>query len=359
MIIDKELIISIGSSNNKYYTNLGYICKNGDKLKIDSQHLQNGCNIRIDVKCDICGKENNIIAFKYFKNINRSKLNIYTCIICSDIKRKITNNINYGVNNVSQSNIIKDKKIKTTLENWKVENPSQSIEIKEKKTKTMLKNYGVEYVFQSETLRNNIKKTCLEKYNDENYNNRTDSVQTCLKKYGCENISQNEDIKQIKIKTCLKNWGVENQLQNEIIKENIKKTNLKKYGCEYAIQNNEIFTKASITAYRFHKYEDSDLYYQGTYELDFLKKYYNKIKITKFKNKILYNMFGKNKYYHPDFYLPNFNLIVEIKSDYTYKKELEKNLVKQKSCIEQGYKFIFIINKNYDFFDKSFLYNVT
>ena len=30
------------------------------------------------------------------------------------------------------------------------------------------------------------------------------------------------------------------------------------------------------------------------------------------------------------------------------KKYLEKNLIKQKSCLEQGHDFIFIINKNYD-----------
>ena len=56
------------------------------------------------------------------------------------------------------------------------------------------------------------------------------------------------------------------------------------------------------------------------------------------------------KVYYPDYYLPEYNLIVEIKSDYTYKKELDKNICKRKSCVEQGYNFIFIINKNYDEF---------
>ena len=31
--------------------------------------------------------------------------------------------------------------------------------------------------------------------------------------------------------------------------------------------------------------------------------------------------------------------------------KLEKNLAKQKACIDQGYNFIFIINKNYNEFD--------
>ena len=52
------------------------------------------------------------------------------------------------------------------------------------------------------------------------------------------------------------------------------------------------------------------------------------------------------------FYLTDYNLIVEIKSSYTYECELEQNLLKQKACLEQGYDFIFIINKNYDEFNE-------
>jgi len=61
---------------------------------------------------------------------------------------------------------------------------------------------------------------------------------------------------------------------------------------------------------------------------------------------------NKNKYYHPDFYYKHLNLIIEIKSNYTYNKELNKNLSKRKSCIEKGYKFIFIIDKKYNEFEK-------
>ena len=43
---------------------------------------------------------------------------------------------------------------------------------------------------------------------------------------------------------------------------------------------------------------------------------------------------------------------MEIKSSYWYEKDLDKNLDKQKSCLEQGYNFIFIINKNYEEFEK-------
>jgi hypothetical protein len=304
--------------------------------------------------------------------MNINNMNIYTCKTCSNIKRKITNNKKYGVDNISQSDIIKNKKMKTTLKNWGVENPSQSTYVKNKKSETMLENYGVEYVFQSDELRNNMKKTCLKKYGNENYNNRNDSIRTCLNKYGVKNISQSNDIKRKKYDTSLKNYGVEHPAILDEMKNKVRKTNLerygveyytkteefenkrkltclKKYGVEYPLQNPEIFIKNKMSAAKFLKYKNTDIFYQGTYELDFLDKYYGVLNITKLSNYILYD---KNKYYHPDFYLSDFNLIVEIKSEYTYNKELDKNLKKQKACLDMNYNFIFIINKNYNEFDQ-------
>lgn len=56
--------------------------------------------------------------------------------------------------------------------------------------------------------------------------------------------------------------------------------------------------------------------------------------------------------YFPDFYLPDFNLIVEIKSDYTYNIDLDKNKAKESFCKNMGYNFIFIIDKDYKIFDR-------
>jgi len=96
--------------------------------------------------------------------------------------------------------------------------------------------------------------------------------------------------------------------------------------------------------------EKQSLYYQGSYEKDFLDKYYDLFEITKI-DFINYTFYGDRVYY-PDFYLPKYNLIIEIKSSYTYEKFLEKNNSKQKACLELGYNHIFIIDKNYDDFDK-------
>jgi hypothetical protein len=61
-------------------------------------------------------------------------------------------------------------------------------------------------------------------------------------------------------------------------------------------------------------------------------------------------MFGKNKIYFPDFYIPKLNLIVEIKSSYFYNLEEEINLTKKSYSELNNYNFIFIIDKDYSNF---------
>jgi len=106
----------------------------------------------------------------------------------------------------------------------------------------------------------------------------------------------------------------------------------------------EIFNKVQKSAYKLKKYKN--YLYRGTYELDFLIKFSENYKIENAKS-IDYAFDGKNKKYHPDYYLPDYNLIVEIKSSYTYEREKEKNEAKKEATINNGYNFIFIINKDY------------
>lgn len=53
--------------------------------------------------------------------------------------------------------------------------------------------------------------------------------------------------------------------------------------------------------------------------------------------------YNETHFYFPDLYLPERNLIIEVKSWYTYELDLEKNLAKQKACLEQSYDFKFHI----------------
>ena len=60
------------------------------------------------------------------------------------------------------------------------------------------------------------------------------------------------------------------------------------------------------------------------------------------------NFEGNERHYYPDFYIDEFNMICEIKSDYYYKLDESRNICKKIYTEKSGYNFIFIINKNYD-----------
>lgn len=75
--------------------------------------------------------------------------------------------------------------------------------------------------------------------------------------------------------------------------------------------------------------------------------FFDKIKI---ENSLRFQYLDQNlkpHYYFSDFYLPDYNLIIEIKSDYTYTKNKEINLIKKASVLKEKYNFLFIIDCEY------------
>ena len=51
---------------------------------------------------------------------------------------------------------------------------------------------------------------------------------------------------------------------------------------------------------------------------------------------------SKHKYY-PDIYLKDRNLLIEVKSEWTFEQNKEINLLKQKAAEQHGYEFIFVL----------------
>ena len=65
--------------------------------------------------------------------------------------------------------------------------------------------------------------------------------------------------------------------------------------------------------------------------------------INKEIGKILYQYEDKERRYFPDFYIKSINTIIEVKSQWTFDKWKDKNLAKERACIEQGFNFEFVI----------------
>jgi uncharacterized C2H2 Zn-finger protein len=146
--------------------------------------------------------------------------------------------------------------------------------------------------------------------------------------------------------TCLQKYGVENAYQSKEIKEKIKQTCLKKYGVEYTHQNINILNKAFKSAKVLKQFRNTNIWYQGSYELDFLEKYYDKYPDIQRGPSIKYNFNNKNKVYHSDFLLPSLNLIIEIKSSWILNVDIEIN-EKKTATINSGFNYIMILDKNY------------
>jgi len=51
-------------------------------------------------------------------------------------------------------------------------------------------------------------------------------------------------------------------------------------------------------------------------------------------------MYDKKHRYYPDFYIPNENKIIEVKSEYTLNRELERNHIKFEATKLMGFNFV-------------------
>lgn len=368
MILTKEIEIKTTNKNIGHYIKMGYNVSSGDLIKISPEQLPISSKNIIRVECDVCHNVYDILYHSYYRNIKNGE---YHCKKCSSIRGKETSMVLYGVNHPLKNELIKNKVKNTNLLKYGTEYPSQSDEIKNKIKNTCLDKYGeTSYMktddFKKDSLKTNLNKYGV-KYAIQNRDIKEKVIKTCFNRYGVSSPLKLEDIKnkiletkklkygdenynnRIKYKkTCLEIFGFENPMLNLDIQDKLKKSMNKKYGFDFATQNEIIFKKMLKNGYKINKYED--LYYQGTYELDFLEKYYH-IGIKRCES-IKYQYENIEHIYFPDFYFEKLNLIIEIKSSKWYQEHLDKNLAKQNACREQGYNFIFIIDKNYDTFDK-------
>ena len=320
-------------------------------------------------------------------------------------KKKDTCMKNFGVEHALHSEDVKDRIKKTCLEKYGVENVFQSEEVKDRIKKTCLEKYGVKYPTQSQEVRENTKQTCLERYgvecnlqldstkeqikctNLERYGVehtlqsslvKEKSKQKCLEKYGVENPFQSDDVKERIKKTCFERYGVEYSSQSEEVKEKIKQTCLEKYGVEYSsqshesrdkvkqtclekygvenhMQNSEIAERASKSAYNLKDYtypSGKVIKCQGyePFALNILisDHFIAEEDIVTSRKEVpeIWYKYSDNKdhRYYVDIFIKSLNKFIEVKSTWTYKKnmekvELTKNTVKEKGFLYECWVF--------------------
>lgn len=328
MIITNKVTIKILKSNIEHYKSvLGNEINILDVIEISPYQLTIGSNLKIDVECEICNIIKNISYRDYMKS--KMNKNIYLCLLCSHNKTKITCLERYGVETTFKEAKTMEKIKNTNIERYGYENPAQSSIVKEKIKNTNISKYGF-----TSPLKN--KYIITKMYN------------TNFERYGSYNLFEGDSIFRAEINNKLKYI-----LKSEDVKIKKENTCLIRYGYKSPMQNSYIFKKTQNSLYGSKKYKNSDINYRSTYELDFLNICYKyNINISQLESGIEYEYENMNKIYFPDFYIEELNLIIEIKSSYTYYADLYKNIEKQKSCINKGYNYLFIVDKKYDEFLK-------
>jgi hypothetical protein len=295
-----------------------------DNISLIKSNQQIDRETRIIGKCCKCY----IIYNKSFRELIR--INQY-CIQCSKdigiIKKKETNISIFGKPHAAQNDESKQKTKATFLENHGVEHPMHLQKTKDKIKATWLENHGVEHPMHLQKTKDKIKATFLENHGVEHQmhlQKTKDKIKaTSLVRLGYEHNSQSPLIKQQKIATCLRNHGVENPQQNaEIAQKTSKSSYLRK---DYKLPSGKI-----IQVQGYEPFALDEL-------VKILKEDEINTQCTDVPEIWWHDDEGLKHRYYVDIFLPSLNKCIEVKSTYTYQKELYENLLKQKAVKDAGY----------------------
>jgi len=313
LIIDKKVLINITERNITYFKEKGYDTKLTEKLEVNITDLKRYSRIHINIKCDECKKESVISYNKYMDSFDR--YGFYTCRKCSNIKKKITFNLNYNGNKLEEliERRNKTKKEKYENGNYDVEKTKetnlnkyghthhlQNNEILNKQKKTNLLKYGCESASNNKNIRNKIKKSNIEtKYNQ--------SIILYKNKYNINILDKINNNFLIKCDNCKNNYEIKpNLLQLRIL------------------YNTELCTKCNPIGFNNFSNPEKQL-------LNFIKEYYN--------DEIIVNTKRIIKPYELDIYLPKLKLAFEFNGLYwhsDFKKSNNYHKIKTDMCEEKG-----------------------
>ena len=262
------------------------------------------------------------------------------------------NNDKYGVDNVCQLNLVKDKIKQSNLE-----------------------HYGVEHSWQREDVKQKSKQTKLERYGNENYRNDEKIKQTCLERYGADNPFSSKIIRNKIYNDNIKKYGSISPFGDKTIIDKSKQTKLERYGCENYVnikKANETKLKKYGLLQNVEKIHNTCM---NKYNVEWpcqLPQCINKSNSISKVNQNFANLLEKNNiFFEQEFVLEDKkfdfkieNILIEINPTYThnstigcgfnghYNKALDKNyhINKSKLAQENGYFCIHVFD--WDDWDK-------
>lgn len=263
-------------------------------------------------------------------NIYKSKVFLVKCLDCGSVEARSLEWINSRYGCLCQ----RGRKISA----------SSSLTAEEFSTKWNLEKRRIALVSEYKTMHIRVVAKCLR------CTHVWDTAPTNLRHAGCPKCAQ-----KLKQKACMRKYGVAHHTQRPEVRKRTKQTFLNRYGVTSALQDRAFLDKMVQSSYRRKEYRlgSRTVLVQGyePYALDYIVDE-KRIKPGSVRcgldadiPSIPYVFNGACKVYHPDIFIPRLNLLVEVKSSYTYRRSLEKNLAKKKACEKLGYTFKFLVFK--------------
>jgi hypothetical protein len=322
-----SLVISIKKDPNflSYINEITSFLENDSDLPFRLYHIRN--NLSSQVVCKNCGIKLKKIRISF---CNKTCSALYNNSNVS-IKNKKSKSLilAHSKKTKEEKNEISNKRKNTNIQRYGVSNNLHIPEVNEKIVKTWISKYGCDRPSKNKKIKEIISKKAKK--------NSAETVRkskiTSLKKYGEDNIMKTDIGKQKVISTNIKKYGFPSPMQNPEFCKNYFNNHYKKFSSKnFILPSGRIIKllgfEPQVLTKLLEKFEESDILFG--YEI------YEKLKCT-------YTNYGKIHKYIPDFYIKSKNLVIEVKSKYTYSFAEPK---KRYSVKNTGALFIYAIYEN-------------
>ncbi|ALX27570.1 putative Vsr/MutH/archaeal HJR family endonuclease [Golden Marseillevirus] len=338
----------------KEYDGSGRLLKSIEMAK--AHFVSKGCTMTgeyIDNKTPVeytckCGSTGNMVSTKTVQ-----KKSWVGCKECSKERTRTKNLETYGVEHPMKSEEFREKGKATLLERYGVDNPLKSQKIREKKNATTKQRYGKEHSAQVAEIMEKTKKTNLELYGVEcvlmTPENKQKTRFGLKEKFGDGGTHSIPEVRKKFTETMLKRYGKEHALQVPEFKKKLLNTYRERFGVDHPFHNDKVYRKVVNACFKVKEFtfpSGRTVPYQG-YEhfaiIHLLEEGFAEEDIVSCHESLMGFEYldgeTKRKYY-PDLFIPSQNLVIEVKSTWTYEKtpeEKERVLKKLEACRKQGY----------------------
>lgn len=187
---------------------------------------------------------------------------------------------------------------------------------------------------------------------------------TMLDRYGVTNNLALQSVKEQKKRTWLKTLGVDNPAKSAAVKEKIARTTEDRYGEGW---RQDAFRRNMLNTHGVENWAQVPEFYQKFSEKQSNKKYSlpsgrsvhvqgyehwaldtlfqrhseQDLKIHTGVPTVFYLVNGRRKVHYPDIFIVPTNTLVEVKSGYTFRSMLDRNILKGRAALEQGFNYQF------------------